>query len=148
MNYRDVDLNALLTRLVDDLFPQDKQKIKIDDLPTVRGDKEMLAQVFSNLLSNSIKYSSKNKKPEIIVSAWNEENSEVVSIKDNGVGFNMAYYDKLFNVFQRLHSEAEFEGTGVGLSLCAKIMKAHEGEVWADASEGEGATFYLRFKKA
>ena len=71
----------------------------------------------------------------------------MISIQDNGVGFNMEYYDKLFKVFQRLHSESEFEGTGVGLSLCAKIMKAHHGEIWADSEKGEGTTFYLQFKK-
>ncbi|WP_370087425.1 PAS domain-containing protein [Ekhidna sp.] len=147
VNYKEVDLNLLIKKLINDLFPMEKERIIIHGLPIITGDQEMLGQVLSNLISNAIKYSSKNKNPEIIISAMNEDDSVVIYIKDNGVGFNMLYYDKLFNVFQRLHSESEFEGTGVGLSLCDKIMKAHEGEIWADSTEGEGATFYLRFKK-
>lgn len=147
VNYKSVDLNQLVNRIVDDLYAESRKNITINELPEITGDKEMLAQVFSNLISNAIKYSSKEKKPEICISFVEEATSYVLSIQDNGVGFNMEYYDKLFKVFQRLHSESEFEGTGVGLSLCAKIMKAHHGEIWADSEKGEGTTFYLRFKK-
>ncbi|MEQ6167366.1 PAS domain S-box protein [Ekhidna sp. MALMAid0563] len=147
VNYKSVDLNQLVNRIVDDLYAESRKNITINELPEITGDKEMLAQVFSNLISNAIKYSSKEEKPEICISFVEEATSYVLSIQDNGVGFNMEYYDKLFKVFQRLHSESEFEGTGVGLSLCAKIMKAHNGEIWADSIKGEGATFYLRFKK-
>ncbi|WP_424963634.1 PAS domain-containing sensor histidine kinase [Ekhidna sp.] len=147
VNYQSVNLNNLINRLIEDLFIDSKGIITIDELPEIDGDKEMLAQVFSNLISNAIKYSSNEEKPEICITFEEEATSYVISVQDNGVGFSMEYYDKLFKVFQRLHSESEFEGTGVGLSLCAKIMNAHDGEIWADSEKGGGATFYLKFKK-
>ncbi|MEO9871628.1 PAS domain-containing sensor histidine kinase [Ekhidna sp.] len=146
-NFSEIDLNKLVEKLMNDLFLDSVDIVTVETLPQINGDREMLAQVFVNLLSNAIKYSSKEENPNIILSSIEEKLSYVISVKDNGVGFNMDYSDKLFQVFQRLHSETEFEGTGVGLSLCGKIMKAHHGEIWAEAEEGKGATFYLRFKK-
>lgn len=147
VNYQRVNLKKLVDRLIDDVFNDFRKNITVEELPKITGDKEMLAQVFSNLISNAVKYSSTQEKSEITISFSEEASCFVISIRDNGVGFDMKYYDKLFNVFQRLHNEDEFEGTGVGLSLCAKIMKAHDGEIWAHSQKDEGTTFYLRFKK-
>lgn len=147
VNHISVDITKLVNRVVNDLFVDYKQVIEVGSLPTITCDKEMIAQVFSNLISNAIKYSSKEKTQQITINAKEEPDSWIITISDNGVGFNMDYYDKLFQVFQRLHSESEFEGTGVGLSLCGKIMKSHGGEIWAEAEEGVGATFYLKFNK-
>ncbi len=148
VNHVEINTTKLIDRIIDDLFKDSRSVIEIDELPKIYGDKEMLAQVFSNLIGNAIKYSSRNENQKVVISSNEEDGAWIISIKDNGVGFNMAYSDKLFQVFQRLHSDAEFEGTGVGLSLCGKIMKAHDGEIWAEAEEGKGATFYLKFKKS
>ncbi len=147
VDYAEVDTPKLIKRIIRDVFYDSTDTIKIEDLPSIYGDELMVNQVFTNLISNAIKYSSKERKPEIVISAEESEEDQIISVKDNGVGFNMEYYDKLFQVFQRLHSESEFEGTGVGLSLCAKIMHAHEGDIWAESEEGKGTIFYLKFKK-
>lgn len=147
VSQEEVDLDSLVTQLIEDIFPDSKHLIEVVGLPSISCDPIMITQVFTNLISNAIKYSSKEEKPKIILSGKEDDDATVISIKDNGAGFNMNYYDKLFQVFQRLHTESEFEGTGVGLSLCAKIMKSHGGEIWAESEPEKGAIFYLRFKK-
>ncbi|MEP0987617.1 ATP-binding protein [Ekhidna sp.] len=147
VNHQELNLVAMINQVVDDIFPESKSILEVGDLPTISGDQMMLTQVFTNLISNAIKYSSKEENPQVVLSSIEEKDSVVISVKDNGAGFNMDYYDKLFQVFQRLHTESEFEGTGVGLALCSKIMKSHDGEIWAESEQGKGATFFLRFKK-
>ncbi|MBI2279170.1 MAG: response regulator [Bacteroidetes bacterium] len=116
-------------------------KIKIGKLHQVNADYGLLHQVMFNLISNAIKYSSKKEHPIIEISS-NEKNGKIVfSIKDNGAGFNMKYADKLFGVFQRLHSQEEFEGTGVGLAIVQRVISKHKGNVWAEGNINEGATF-------
>lgn len=100
-----------------------------------------------NLISNAVKYSSKRDKPEIQIVSEDNEGEVIFSVKDNGVGFNMQYADKLFGVFQRLHSSEEFEGTGVGLAIVQRVITKHKGRVWAEATVGEGATFYFALAK-
>jgi light-regulated signal transduction histidine kinase (bacteriophytochrome) len=107
----------------------------------------MIKQVLTNLISNALKYSSKKTAPEIKIGFRDDETSLVYYVKDNGAGFNMAYADKLFGVFQRLHLQEEFEGSGVGLALVKRIILKHNGEVWAEAAENAGATFYFRLPK-
>jgi len=94
-----------------------------------------------NLLTNAIKYSSKTEQPHVDVSSRVEVDDIIFSVTDNGVGFDMDYADKLFGVFQRLHSDEEFEGTGVGLAIVQRIVHRHLGKIWADGKVGEGATF-------
>ena len=116
-------------------------EIKIADLHPIEGDYVLLHQVFVNLISNAIKYSSKKENPVVEIMS-EEKNGEVICVvKDNGVGFDMTYADKLFGVFQRLHKEEEFEGTGVGLAIVQKIINKHDGRIWADATPGKGAVF-------
>ncbi len=116
----------------------------IADLPQIRGDHVLLRQVWINLLANAVKYSSKNADPHIDVWAEREATSVVFHVRDNGVGFDMTYADKLFGVFQRLHKSSDFPGTGVGLAIVKRIIRRHGGEVWADATLGAGATFSFR----
>jgi PAS domain S-box-containing protein len=115
----------------------------VKPLEMVKGDRMMLKQVMVNLVSNALKYSSKKQKSVIEIGCYKENGSQIYFVKDNGVGFDMAYYDKLFGVFQRLHSQGEFEGTGVGLAIVQRIIAKHGGKVWAEGKVNEGATFYI-----
>jgi PAS domain S-box-containing protein len=115
--------------------------ITVEDICDAMGDPTMLKQVWVNLLSNAIKYSSKKEKTEIRISSLEKNNYCCYCVKDNGVGFDMAFNDKLFGVFQRLHSTSEFEGTGVGLAIVQRIIFRHGGEVWAKGEVGKGAEF-------
>jgi len=107
----------------------------------------MMRQVWMNLISNAVKFSSNREQAVISVSCQEKENQLIYCIKDNGSGFNMKYKDKLFGVFQRLHSEKEFEGTGVGLALVQRIIHRHGGEVWAESEVDHGAVFYFSLLK-
>jgi len=117
--------------------------ILMKELPQSTGDTNLIKQVWTNLISNAIKYSSKTTNPQIIIGASQNENETIYFIKDNGVGFNMNYSHKLFGVFQRLHGANEFEGTGVGLAIVQRIITRHGGRVWAESEIGKGATFYF-----
>lgn len=116
---------------------------KVGKLPYAYGDKNMLKQVAENLITNAIKYSSKKPEPKIEVGAISGKDELTYFVKDNGAGFNMKYYDKLFGMFQRLHGSDEFEGIGVGLAIVKRIVTRHNGKVWAEGAENEGATFYF-----
>jgi light-regulated signal transduction histidine kinase (bacteriophytochrome) len=118
---------------------------KLQPLPEVHADASLLRQVWSNLLDNAVKYSAKVEHPRIEVGAHIDAKTEerVFHVRDNGVGFDMAYAEKLFGVFQRLHSNAEFEGTGIGLANVRRIVTRHGGRTWAESAPGQGATFYF-----
>ncbi|MFZ6013996.1 MAG: sensor histidine kinase [Bacteroidota bacterium] len=145
-----IELNKVdLKKMVEDVWHELQRSarsdviFKIHTLPPVRGDYDLLKQVMINLISNAIKYSSKKEKPEIEIGFEIQENETAFYVKDNGAGFNMEYANKLFGVFQRLHSPAEFEGNGVGLALVQRIVNKHGGKIWADAETGKGATFWF-----
>lgn len=118
-------------------------EIKKGKLSPVKADYSLINQVFMNLISNGVKYSSKKEKPVVEINSSVKDNEVIYSVSDNGVGFDMKYSHKLFGVFQRLHSADEFEGTGVGLAIVQRIVNKHGGKVWADAQLGKGATFYF-----
>ena len=123
--------------------PERKIKYTVESMPTCYGDRALIKQVLINLLSNAAKFTKYKDAAEVVVGGYAEGNETVYYIKDNGVGFDMAYYDKLFGVFQRLHSTDQFEGTGVGLATVQRIIRRHGGRVWAKGKVGEGATFYF-----
>ncbi|HRG23557.1 MAG TPA: CHASE3 domain-containing protein [Chitinophagaceae bacterium] len=131
------------------MLPEPSKPIQwtIAELPPVYADIKTLRQVWINLLSNAVKYCSKKDEPVITVGYKEENGEQLFFIRDNGVGFDNKYRDKLFRVFQRLHSEDEFEGTGVGLALVEKIISRHGGRVWAEGVVGEGACFYFSLPK-
>jgi PAS domain S-box-containing protein len=121
---------------------------RIAQLPALECDPILMAQVFQNLLGNALKYSSRRPKSVIEVGSSQQEGKQpVIFVRDNGAGFNMQYADKLFGVFQRLHAESEFEGTGVGLATVHRIIEKHGGRVWAESEPDHGATFYLTIEE-
>jgi signal transduction histidine kinase len=141
-----IDMNRLVREELTELkFETDGRDIdwRIGDLPEVRGDPAMLRLVLQNLLSNAIKYTRARALAVIEVGDASNDEEIVFFVQDNGVGFDMAYTNKLFGVFQRLHSVEEFEGTGIGLATVRRIVQRHGGRVWAEARAGEGATFYF-----
>jgi PAS domain S-box-containing protein len=146
MQERKVNLNTVVSEVVREIkedLKERKIRWEIDELPVVLGDKSLLRQVFVNLLSNSVKFTSTRLQAEIKIGCKDEGDKFTCFVKDNGVGFNMKYVDKLFGVFQRLHSQNEFEGTGIGLANVQRIIARHGGRVWAEGALGEGATFYF-----
>lgn len=141
-----VNMHALVSEAIESelqLMEDKTYSIEVDTLPTVLADAQLIKQVWANLVSNALKYSATTKHPKIQVSAEVKDSETIFSIKDNGVGFDMQYADKLFGVFQRLHSKREFEGTGVGLALAYRIVRKHGGNMWANAQPNKGATFYF-----
>jgi len=116
---------------------------RVGQLPHAWGDRVLLRQVWVNLLSNAAKFSARRGQPIIEAGGHTDGDRNVYYVKDNGVGFDMQYYNKLFGVFQRLHSVEEFPGTGVGLAIVQRVVTRHGGRVWAEGKPGEGAIFYF-----
>jgi light-regulated signal transduction histidine kinase (bacteriophytochrome) len=146
LSKREVDMQKLCAQVVEELrsTPDGEQAvISIGSLPSARADPTLVRQVLVNLLSNGLKYSRGRHPVRIAVGASQRRGETAYWVRDNGAGFDMSHADKLFNVFQRLHSAEEYEGTGVGLALVARIVKRHGGRVWAEAVPDEGATFFF-----
>ena len=141
INMKDI-VNSAFSELTDESSVK-RIQFKMGDICNSSGDPNLLKQVWINLISNAIKYSSKKEKAIITIGCKKEEGYCVYHIKDNGVGFDMAYMDKLFGVFQRLHSQKEFDGTGVGLAIVQRIVLRHGGKVWAKGELDKGAEFYF-----
>jgi len=145
-----INMKALVEICLRELTPGTESTnytVDLKELPDCAGDMSLIKQVWLNLLGNAIKYSSKNAAPVITIGAVENGNQPVYFVKDNGVGFDAQYSNKLFGVFQRLHSNEEFQGTGVGLALVKRIIEKHHGQVWAEAAPGLGATFYFSLPK-
>ncbi len=146
-----VSLKAMVEEVILLLNPEweDREvQWEIADLPSVECDPTLMKLVFQNLISNALKYSRPRPRAVIEVEQTYVDGQPVIFVRDNGVGFNMKYCDKLFGVFQRLHRPEEFEGTGVGLATVQRIIKKHGGRVWADAELDKGATFYFTVELA
>jgi light-regulated signal transduction histidine kinase (bacteriophytochrome) len=139
-------LNSIVNEVVAELRPEYEGRQvewKIGSLPFVECDPALMKQVFQNLLSNAVKFTRPRSNATIEVGQKDQEGTPVVFVRDNGVGFNIKYADKLFGVFQRLHRPEDFEGTGVGLATVQRIIQKHGGHIWAEAELDKGATFYF-----
>jgi PAS domain S-box-containing protein len=140
-----INTNAILTDVLLDLKDQISEKgaiIKYDELPDVYGDEVLIGQLFQNLISNALKFTD-NSKPEIIISGEKRNADCLFSVKDNGIGIQKEYWEKIFVIFQRLNSREMYPGTGIGLSVCKKIVERHGGKIWVESEPGKGTTFYF-----
>lgn len=147
-----IDMYSLFTELIESQVEQfgvsSKIEIAIEKIPSIKGDIVMLKQALVNLIGNAIKYSDRNEKIKIEVGSTSKEDQVIYFIKDNGSGFDSSkYQDKIFGVFQRLHTKKEFEGTGVGLAIVKRIIEKHKGDVWAESQPTKGATFFFSLPK-
>jgi signal transduction histidine kinase len=141
-----IDTNAMVREVIDYVIPVDKKEHidwQVHDLPEMKADINAIRQVWVNLISNAVKYSGSREHQQIEIGSFSENNHTTFFVKDNGVGFDEKYKEKLFRVFQRLHSADEFEGTGVGLAIVDKIVSKHGGKVAAEGRLNNGATFYF-----
>lgn len=141
----DVDMDLLVRKTLATTLqdhPEDRlPEVEQATLPPAQADGGLLAQVWANLISNAVKYSSKTPKPRIKISGRREGSELIYTVQDNGAGFDMAHYDKLFGIFERLHGNHEFEGTGIGLAIVHRVVKHHGGRVWAEGKVNDGAIF-------
>lgn len=148
LQLRPVKFNDIINNVIKDLKEEIETKgisLKIGDVPVVTCDLILMQTVFSNLLSNAVKYTHNKGTPQIEIGF--DETKDAMFVKDNGVGFDMQYHDKIFQVFQRLHLPEEYEGTGIGLAIVKRIVDRHHGKVWAESEPGKGTTFFIKLPK-
>ncbi|MBI2748065.1 MAG: PAS domain S-box protein [Burkholderiales bacterium] len=145
----EIDMKRLVEEVLGELQASGESShgLVLGTLPPARGDATLVKQAWTNLLANAIKFSGRREQPLIEVSGHENGAQCVYCVKDNGAGFDMRYYEKLFKVFQRLHREEEFEGTGVGLAIVQRVVSRHGGRVWAEGKVDEGAAFYFSLPK-
>lgn len=146
----DVDTQGIVETVLNDVkdeYNPAKYELKCDELPAVTADPLLVQQVFHNLLSNAFKYSSKKDKAKIKVGYKDDGNTHLFFVSDNGAGFDMKYYDNLFESFNRLHANTEFEGVGLGLSNCKRFVEKFGGRIWAESKPNVGSTFYFTVPK-
>lgn len=142
LNLMQVDMEAMARTIVEELHHENPQaRVSIQDMPKPTADPKLLRQVMLNLIGNALKFSAKHADARIDIGATSENGKPVYFVRDNGAGFDSAHAGKLFGVFQRLHQESEFPGTGVGLAIVKRIVERHQGRVWAESAPGKGAAF-------
>jgi PAS domain S-box-containing protein len=145
-----IDMDTSVNSIIDEIkisFPERTLHFEVGPILPAMGDRSMIHQVLTNLLSNAVKFTKNKEKPVIEIGSRGEGDKNIYYVKDNGVGFDMQYVNKLFGIFQRLHSEEQFEGTGVGLAIVQRIIHRHGGIVWSEGKENEGATFFFTLPK-
>jgi signal transduction histidine kinase len=146
MELRSLDMNVLAKSVVSDLRKKESERpmeIIVQPLPEAEGDAALIRKVWLNLVSNAFKFTRKKSEARIEIGGYAEPETNVYYVRDNGTGFDMQYAPKLFGIFQRLHRVEEFEGSGVGLAICQRILHRHGGRIWTEAKPEEGATFYF-----
>jgi len=147
--FTSVDMNVIYNAILNNLIPtinETNAKIACDPLPIIKADMSQMLQLLQNLISNAIKFHS-DKPPKIHLSCKVKNNEWMFSVKDNGIGIDKKYTDRIFIIFQRLHKKNEFGGTGIGLAVCKKIIQRHGGKIWVESEIGKGSTFYFTISK-
>jgi PAS domain S-box-containing protein len=147
---KEVDLNELVKEVIMELKPQmENRKInwQIDQLPKIQADYNLIKLVYQNLIGNSIKFTGHKEEALVLLTAKEEKGRYILTVKDNGAGFDMAFSERLFGVFQRLHRQDEFEGIGIGLANVRRIVQMHSGDIWAEGKVNEGAEFSFSIPK-
>lgn len=150
MPFSRVDVNDILTRALTNLktaIRENEAKITHNNLPTLDADSAQLQRVFQNLLSNAIKYRNKDAQPLIHIASEEQGKNWLFAVRDNGIGIDPKYKERLFIIFQRLHTSQEFPGTGIGLAIAKRIVERHGGNIWFESSPGKGSTFYFTLPK-
>lgn len=151
LSIQTVDARAIVRDVLEDFRPETQGRridIEVRALPACRADEALLSLVFSNLLSNAIKYTRPREHARVVVGSELRNGEQVFFVRDNGVGFDMAYAGLLFGIFQRLHTRTEFEGTGVGLAIARRVVERHGGRIWAESAPDQGATFFFTLAPA
>jgi len=144
--FQQIDLQKVLDRVLANLkatIQESEAKITCDPMPTVLGDDVQLCQLLQNLIGNAVKFQPEGVTPEVRIGAERHENTWTFSVRDNGIGIDPQYVERIFVIFQRLHSRNEYEGTGIGLAICKKIAERHGGTIWVESEVGKGATFFF-----
>jgi len=148
MKFRSINANSAIQTVLDDisLLVNDKQAdIRVDNIGVILADKGHIMRVFQNLLQNSLKFVAPERHPVIEITVMDRTEDHItLAFKDNGIGFDNQYATRIFNLFERLHGKSEFEGTGMGLAICRKIVEKHNGSIWAEGRENEGSVFYMQ----
>jgi PAS domain S-box-containing protein len=147
--FQPIDMNTLVKTVVqifESRFEKEQITLRVESLPTIHGNASQLQQLMQNLIGNALKYKS-DKPPVVEIGCEEEANRFVFFVKDNGIGINSKYFEKIFVVFQRLHPIDNYSGTGIGLAICKKIVERHHGEIWVASEEGKGSTFYFSLPK-
>jgi light-regulated signal transduction histidine kinase (bacteriophytochrome) len=140
-----IDTEVILSQVLADLkvaIAESQAVVTHDPLPTVIGDEIQLIQLFQNLIGNAIKF-CQDKPPRVHISTEQKQKEWVFEVRDNGIGMESEFFERIFTLFQRLHSRTEYPGTGIGLAVCKKIVERHGGQIWVESTLGEGTTFYF-----
>ncbi len=149
--HEDVDINHILEDINRNLSTDDthsSHKLSFESMPIMHGNKTQIHQLFQNLIGNGLKYQEENSAPHVMVNVNDKEGFWEFSIADNGIGIEESKFEKIFDVFQRLHGKSQYKGTGIGLSICKKIVENHGGKIWVESEKGIGTTFYFTIPKA
>lgn len=143
--FRPIDMNAAVDIALANLksaIQESGANIEVAELPTIRGDRTQLAQLFQNLIGNAIKFRGSDS-PRIRVEAERKEDEWLFAVRDNGIGIDAAHAERIFLIFQRLHGRKQFSGTGIGLAICERIVKRHGGRIWVEPNTDHGSVFYF-----
>ncbi|HAZ23511.1 MAG TPA: hypothetical protein DCY95_01495, partial [Algoriphagus sp.] len=141
-----VDLNSVVEEVIQlkqKVIEENNAIVEVSPLPDILGIRSPIKSVFINLISNALKYQKKNVQPVVKIYSTKEGSDYRITVEDNGIGIDKEYYQKIFNIFKRLHTKDEYPGTGIGLAICKKVVSQHGGKIWLDSEPGKGSTFHF-----